>query len=345
VQLISGGVHARILAPLALTAGVASELAVLHDYPGQLSWLPPVLIAVCVVAALALVVLRSRRVRLAAAAAAIAVLLAAPSVWAVDTLGHATNGTFPEGGPANVQTAGGMFGGRRRPGGRGGFGGMPPGVGSVAGAGSATGGGAAAGGAVPLFGNGSAPQAGSASAAAATEGGAGIAGAGPPAFAGGQGFGGRQGFGGGAPGGPMGNNQLTNQALAYVKTHGGGTIAVSSQSSAATAIVASGAKLAGIGGFSGRESDVTAVWLAQRVRSGAIRWVLAEQSGAQAGPGLPGDTRKGSKAAMTAVEQACTKVALSTSSASSSGAGTETSAAAAALYDCASRASTLEQSS
>ena len=48
-----------------------------------------------------------------AVAAAVAALLLAPSVWAVDTLGHATSGTFPEGGPANVQTAdgGGMFGG------------------------------------------------------------------------------------------------------------------------------------------------------------------------------------------------------------------------------------------
>ena len=29
-------------------------------------------------------------------------LMIAPAVWAFDTLGHATNGTFPEGGPAPV---------------------------------------------------------------------------------------------------------------------------------------------------------------------------------------------------------------------------------------------------
>ena len=338
VQLISGGVLARILAPLALAAGAASELAVLHDYPGQLSWLPPVLIVVCVVAGLALIVLRSRRMRLAAAAAAIAMLLAAPSVWAVDTLGHATNGTFPEGGPANVQTAGGMFGGRGGSiGARAGFGGGPSGAGS-AGAGA----GPAVGGAVPLFGSGSTTQAGSAPPASVRGTGTGTAAAGRPVFGGGQGLGGRQGFGGGAIGGPMGNSQLTTQALAYVKAHGGGTIAVSSQSSAATEIVASGAKLAGIGGFSGRESDVTASWLAQRVRSGAIRWVLAEQSGSQPGPGLPGDTRKGSRAAMTAVTQACRKVTLSSGGSSSSEA---TTGASSALYDCQGDANALADAS
>jgi hypothetical protein len=108
--------------------------------------------------------------------------------------------------------------------------------------------------------------------------------------------------------------------LTYVKQHGGGTIAVSSQSSAATAIIGSDAKVAGIGGFSGRESDVSVAWLAQEVSSGSIRWVLGEQTPTQrtGGPGLPGDTRAGSKAAMTAVAKACKKVTVSTSS----------------LYDC-----------
>ncbi len=122
-QLIDGGLRARVFAPIALAAGVVTELVVLHDYVGQLTWLPPVLIAVCALAALALVCLAAPRVRIAAAAAAVAALLLAPSVWAVDTLGHATNGTFPEGGPANVQTSGG----------RGGFGGFGAGPGGFAG--------------------------------------------------------------------------------------------------------------------------------------------------------------------------------------------------------------------
>jgi hypothetical protein len=157
----------------------------------------------------------------------------------------------------------------------------------------------------------------------------------------------------------MGNDSQTQAALTYVKQHGGGTIAVSSQSSAAPAIIASGAKVAGIGGFSGRESDVAVSWLAQRVRSGEIRWVLAEQSSGFGGrAGMPGDTRAGSKAAMTAVSEACRKVTLSsgtggatTSSAGASGqtgaAGTlvgggSSTASASSLYDCQGRASALE---
>jgi hypothetical protein len=115
--------------------------------------------------------------------------------------------------------------------------------------------------------------------------------------------------------------------LSYVKQHGGGTIAVSSQSGAASAIITKGVNVAGIGGFSGRESDVSVAWLAGEVRAGKIRWVLGEQAGTQrtGGPGLPGDTRAGSKAAMTAVAKACKKVTLSTS----------------ALYDCQGRAAHL----
>ncbi len=335
--MLGGGRAARVLAPLALAAGVASELAVLHDYPGQLSWLPPVLIAACVLAALALALLRSRRARLAAAGAGVLALLIAPSVWAFDTLGHATSSTFPEGGPANVQRSGGSFGG---PGGRGGFARFAPGGAPAGGAGGgfapsggsagAAGGEARGGGSQQLFGLGGG-EARSGSQARGREGAGGppalAEGASAPPGASGAGTGGlaRGGFGGGgAVGAPMGNSSTITQALAYVEQHGGGTIAVSSQSSAAQAIIASGAKVAGIGGFSGRESDVSASWLAQRVRTGAIRWVLVEQTGgagAFGGRGLPGDTRQGSKAAMTAAAKTCKRVALS-------------SEASAGLYDC-----------
>jgi 4-amino-4-deoxy-L-arabinose transferase-like glycosyltransferase len=397
-QLIDGGLRARVFAPIALAAGVVTELVVLHDYVGQLTWLPPVLIAVCALAALALVCLAAPRVRIIAAAAAVAALLLAPSVWAVDTLGHATNGTFPEGGPANVQTSGG----------RGGFGGFGAGPGGFAGgrplfggggsSSSATGNGS--GGArarsVPLFGGGSSSAAGETSGAPSAQTGAsghapqgagqaggaavgsgsvpGAAGGAPPAlgqstggggggaatggrppgFAGGSAGAGGARFGGGGIGGAFGNSGVATQVIAYVKQHGGGTIAVSSQSSAATSIIASGAKVAGIGGFSGRESDVTVSWLAQRVRSGAIRWVLAEQTGVGGfggGRGLPGDTRAGSKAAMAAVAKACHKVTLPTSTASSAAAsgasGSNTVAggggreASSTLYDCQGRADAL----
>jgi 4-amino-4-deoxy-L-arabinose transferase-like glycosyltransferase len=344
-QLIASGTRARIFAALALAAGVASELAVLHDYPGQLGWLPPLLIAVCAVAALALVALGSRRARLVAATAAIAALLLAPSVWAVDTLGHATSSTFPEGGPANVQTAGGgMFGARGAPGPFGARAGGPP---AALGASGSTG---ATGAAPPMMGS-SSPGAAAATAQGAPSG----FGLPPGAAVGAVGRGGsgpRAGFGGGGFGGPMGGGQLSSQVLTYVKQHGGGTIAVSSQTSASSAIIASGAKVAGIGGFSGRESSVSTAWLAQRVRSGAIRWVLGEQSATQSFRGLPGDTRAGSKAAIAAVEKACKKVTLSTgtgnASAGTAGAGTtiggtgsSAGSASTSLYDCQGRADAL----
>jgi 4-amino-4-deoxy-L-arabinose transferase-like glycosyltransferase len=339
-QLLGSGRQARVLAPLALAAGVASELAVLHDYPGQLSWLAPVLIALCVLAALVLALVRVKRVRLLAAAVALAALLLAPAVWAVDTLGHATNGTFPEGGPANVQSAGGgIFGGPGGPGGPGGRGGRgaPGGRGGLAG------------------GRGGRP------------GGFGRSGLGFGSGGAQGGIGGAQGgFGGaGGIGAPLGNDGTITQALAYAKQHGGGTIAVSSQSSAASAIIASGAKVAGIGGFSGRESDVTTSWLAHEVSSGAIRWVLVEQSGLGGGrgaQGLAGDTRAGSKAAMSAAAKACKRVALSTSAsetasasaasatslfssesspAGAAGASATGTAGSAALYDCQGRAAAI----
>ncbi|HEV7528527.1 MAG TPA: glycosyltransferase family 39 protein [Solirubrobacteraceae bacterium] len=320
-RLIDGRIGTRVFAPIALAAGVATELAVLHQYVGQLSWLAPVLIGVCAVAAVALIGFVAARVRLVAAAAAAVTLLLAPSVWAVDTLGHASSGTFPEGGPANVQTTngGGMFGGRA---GGGGFGGaFRAGIGPGGAPGA---GGARATPAVPLFGTG---------AKGASE-------PAPPSIATGAPTGGSAGFGGGMR---FGNDGTTTQALAYVKQHGGGTIAVSSQSSAATAIILSDAKVAGIGGFSGRESNVSVAWLAQEVRSGSIRWVLGEQAQSR-GPGVPGDTRAGSKAAMTAVAKACRKVTLPASSAATAttsaaaartGAGASASSTAAAtLYDC-----------
>ena len=67
------------------------------------------------------------------------------------------------------------------------------------------------------------------------------------------------------------------KALRYVKRHGGGTIAVGSQSAAAGPIITRGAHVAGIGGFSGRESQVTDAWLAGVVRSGRVRYVLASR--------------------------------------------------------------------
>ncbi len=88
------------------------------------------------------------------------------------------------------------------------------------------------------------------------------------------------------------------------------------------------------------------------MRSGAIRWVLGEQSGTQSVRGLPGDTRAGSKAAITAVEKVCRKVSLSTGAgtasagtagtgATSSGTGSMGGGTSTSLYDCQGRAGAL----
>ena len=278
---LGGGAVGRWTGALAVAGGVATELAVLHVTPDGLGWLVPVLLAGGGAAAVALATQRAPRVRRIALAAALALLLVAPGAWAVQTLGHATSGTFPAGGPASAS-----FGGGGGPGG--------PGAGFARGAGSPPAllfGGAQGGGQA------GAPPAG-----------------GPP-----------QGGAGGLGGGPFGgNSQALTQALAYVKAHGGGTLGVGSQQGASSAVIA-GQAVAGIGGFSGRESQVTASWLAEAVSAAKIRWVLADNGGAGgSGGGLPNDARVGDRTAMTAVQQSCT--AVSTVS---------------GLYDCQGHASAL----
>lgn len=145
---------------------------------------------------------------------ALAALLAAPAAWSFETLGHATDGTFPAGGAA--------------------------------------------------------------------------ASAGPP--------------GGGAM---FGRDDALDAAVAYAGGHGGGAVVVASQSSAATAVRASGADVAGLGGFSGRESQVSTSWLAGRVADGTMRWVLAD--GGETG--IPQDGRTGATAALAAVARTCAPVA------------------------------------
>jgi 4-amino-4-deoxy-L-arabinose transferase-like glycosyltransferase len=277
-QMIGGSVHARVLAPIAIAAGVAGELVVLGELSGELAWARVLLLAVALPAGFALALRLSSRQRSAVVAIAVAALLAAPATWAAETLGHATNGTFPTGGPVSA-TVGGL--------GPGGLGGRPAGgfrrLGALPGP--------------------------------------------PPAFGRGR-AGGPSGPAVGPAGGPAGgfgaNSTQLQAAIRYATAHGGGTIAVASQSSAAQAAIVSNADVAGIGGFSGRESSVSVSWLAQAVRSGRLRWVLVDQAG-----GLPGDTRAGSSEAMSAVTRACRAVSVSANGASIT------------MYDCAGRASAL----
>jgi 4-amino-4-deoxy-L-arabinose transferase-like glycosyltransferase len=348
-QLLHGGRSMRLIAPLAVVAGVVVELVVRAAYPGQLTWLPPVLIVVGALAVLALVAFSSRTVRIAALGAVLAALLAAPAVWAFDTLGHATSGTFPAGGPASAEAGGpggvgGGFGGAGGFAGPGGGFGGPGGAGVVPQGGLGSSGGAGGGAPRGGFGAGAPPSGGT-----GTPGGAaGAGGAAPQLFGSGSArAGGLRGGAtgaagpGGAIGAPIGGG-VSASILAYVKQHGGGTIAVASQSNAASAILDQGANVAGIGGFSGRESDVSASWLAQEVRTDRIRWVLDEQSSRGAGPSLPGDTRVGAKPAMAAVAKACEAVTLpSSSSGSGSSGASKTASSTATLYDCQGRAAEL----
>jgi len=118
----------RLLAPLAVAAGAATELIVLGGLGGRLSWATPLVLVLAVGSSIALSLKLAPRLRAVVLAIALAGLFAAPVSWAAQTLGHATNGTFPAGGPASTALAGGP-GGPGGPGARfgarGGFG--PPG--------------------------------------------------------------------------------------------------------------------------------------------------------------------------------------------------------------------------
>jgi 4-amino-4-deoxy-L-arabinose transferase-like glycosyltransferase len=209
-------VRARVVGPAAVLAAVATEIAILRDNPTSLSWWPGLLAAGGVLAAAGLAFVLAPKLRAYVVAAALALLLLAPGAWTTETLGHATSGTFPAGGPASTSL--GMGG--------------PPG-------------------------------------------------------------------GGGGNGGGMfgGDSSSLTKAIAYADEHGGGAIAVASQSGAASSLISSGANVVAIGGFSGRESQVTTAWLADAVESGQIRYVLTSSAG-----GLPNDGRTGADDVMSAVE-------------------------------------------
>ncbi|MBV9607561.1 MAG: glycosyltransferase family 39 protein [Solirubrobacterales bacterium] len=295
----------RIVAPLAIAAGAVTELIVLGELNGSLSWAKPLIIGVAGASAVILALDLPRRVRGVVVAVVLAALLAAPATWAAETLGHATSSTFPAGGSASASMGGpgGGFGGGGSAGrsGRGGFSRgagrfAPPGAGGFT---PSTSGGfspSAAGGFAP-------PKAGN---SGSSQSGAGVA--------------------AGGPGGFGNNTEGLTAAVRYAEQHGGGVIGVSSQSSAAAAIVSSDADVAGLGGFSGRESSVTATWLAQEVAAGRLRWVIVD--GTQTG-GLPGDTRTGSQAAMNIVASTCRRVTLSTSGSTVT------------MYDCQGRAAAI----
>jgi len=294
------GRGARVIAPLAIAAGAITELVVLGELGGAMPWAKPVLIGVAGGCAVLLAIEGAGRYRAIVVAVALAALLAAPSAWAVQTVGHATSSTFPAGGPASA-SGGGPGGGA--PGGFAG-GGRGFGGGGFGGGASGFGGGPAVG---QLFQN---PGQG------------GFAPGGAGGFPGGSG-----GFAGGS-GGFGGDTASLNAAVRYVEQHGGGEIGVASQSTAAAAILDGYTNVAGLGGFSGRESSVSASWIAMEVREGQLRWVIVDNTD---GAGLPGDTRTGSQAAMDVVAKTCRSVTLNSNGTTGH------------MYDCLGRATAILQ--
>jgi 4-amino-4-deoxy-L-arabinose transferase-like glycosyltransferase len=287
------GREARVIAPLAIAAGALTELIVLGELNGSLPWAKPLIIGVAGVCAVILTLKLAPRLRALLVAAALAVLLAAPAAWAAQTLDHATSGTFPAGGPASASIGG--------PGGGGAGGGFGRGAGG---------------------GGGFAPPSGG---RFVVPGGGGFA---PGAGAGGSTRGLSSGGAAGGPGSFGGDSASLTAALRYVSTHGGGAIGVSSQSTAAAAILSSNANVAGLGGFSGRESSVSATWIAQEVAAGRLRWVIVDNI---QGASLPGDTRTGSQTAMDVVAKTCRKVTLNSSGSTVT------------MYDCQGRAAAILQ--
>ncbi len=291
-QALRGGRRAaRVLAPLVISAGAAGQLYVLGGLDGRLSWARPLVIVVAGAAAVALAFALTPRVRTTALGVGLAALLAAPATWAAETLGHATSSTFPAGGPeiavagpgaAGGPQAGVEFGGLGSAGGRWALGGLlgRAGVGPLPG-------GPPFGSIVPVPRGRTAVPRDSSFVAGAPSGRAGTR---PPESVSGPFAGDTTGLG---------------EALSYIRGHGGGTIGIQSQSGAAAWILTSDANVAGLGGFSGRETAVSARWLAMEVRDGRLGWLLGDWS---APSGTAGHDRHGS--AIAIAQRAARRVRL-----------------------------------
>jgi 4-amino-4-deoxy-L-arabinose transferase-like glycosyltransferase len=364
-QACSGGSRGRLLGAVAIGAGAITELIVIGNAAGDLRWLVPAIVIVTVIAVIGLIWSGApAQLRRWALVAGLGVLLVGPATWSVETLGHPTSGTFPAGGPESAsmtgRPGGGMGGstGTALPG-IGGGEGMPDGEGgTMPGFGPSGGTGLGGGEGMPGFegaemvpGGGGMPEGRE---NGFLEMGGGLEGAMPgmsqgglpeagalPGGAGEGSFpeGGTFGQGGALPGGGamaggpggFGGADLSG-VLSYTESHGGGTTAIDSQSGAAASIIESGAEVAGIGGFSGKETSVSVQWLEERIESGQIRWILSggEMAGSAGmggpgamGGGLPGDSRSGSESAIETVIRTCTPVESS-----------ELETSAGTLYDC-----------
>jgi 4-amino-4-deoxy-L-arabinose transferase-like glycosyltransferase len=291
----------RLLLPIIVAAAALTAWleVVLVQRAGYMTWLVAFIIVVTAVGGIGLLA-ATQRTRLAAPAIAIVLggLLLAPAVWAQSTQRAAINGVTPGAGPSAVSGLVSSNGG-----GFGGFGrrfgggGGPPGV----------------------FGGG---------------------GAGAPP---GGGFGGRRGGfgpggGGGRGGGGFGGVQGSTQALSYVAAHGGASrfpLIVAGQQGISS-MVSAGSKIAAMGGFTGRETVMSAGAIARLVADGDARYFLLS-----GGTAFNGGT-SGATGAPGAIAAVCNTV--STSAWNPSGSGTGGFAGfggGGTLYDCAGKAAAL----
>jgi 4-amino-4-deoxy-L-arabinose transferase-like glycosyltransferase len=152
----------------------------------------------------------------------------------------------------------------------------------------------------------------------------------PPAGGHGGGFGGGRGFGGGGFGGVEG----TTQALAYVAGHGGASrfpLIVAGQQGISS-MVSSGGAIAAMGGFTGRETVMSAAAIARLVADGDARYFLLG-SGTAFDGGTSGAT--GAPAAIAAVCSTVSSSVWDASGASGVGGGGGT------LYDCTGKGTAL----
>jgi 4-amino-4-deoxy-L-arabinose transferase-like glycosyltransferase len=280
--ILRGGVAARVVAPPALLAGLGTEILVIHRGASDVEGLIPLAVVAAGGGAAVLVARTPTVVRGVALAVALGALLIAPATWATETLGHATSSTFPAGGPAD----------------QGGFGGGPGGGGGGRGGFRGGNGGGFGGPPQMLQGGGAGTSSSSGQVSP------------PPGFSLGGGTSANA-TNNGAPsgGGMFGGNANLTEALSYAEAHGGGTIGVASQQGSAEAIIASGANVAGLGGFSGSESSPTVQWLAQAVADGRIRYVLTD-GGSTSGFGGR-DGRAGASAIMSVVQKVGTETSVS----------------------------------
>jgi hypothetical protein len=247
------------LGALGVVAAVVAEAVVIHNNPQHLGWLEPLLVIGGAVIAALLLGVRRPGARAAIVAVLVAGLLVAPAVWAVQTLGHPTSPSFPAGGPAGADAAGGT------------------------------------------------PKTASTHKRARPH--KRVLSARQKALI---------------------QVRELRVALAHVRRHGGGTLGVRSQNQVAPAIVASGAHVAGLGGYNGGQSAVTVTWLAGVVQSGRLRWVLMNGR-----PVVRPGHAAGASRAMAAVAATCRRVRLP--------GFRRVHARAAALYDCRGRALTLDR--